>query len=315
MLFDIYRKSQSLMHAPTLDVSASALEPLFLLGRALRAHQWSKNMLMFVPAILAGAVDSSTLSRVAIGFLALSLTASGLYLINDLCDIHKDRAHPFKKNRPVATGAISIRSAAKIAAVSILLGLGFASVLDLRALTIVAGYGAASLTYTFVIKKMLLADVMALAVLYSFRIFAGGAIAKIAVSEWLVVFSIFFFLGLSLMKRIIDLMDGSQEASQKTAVYRSADVPVLQALGIAASITSLAVLALYISSDRGHAMYTHANVLWGCWLAILYCVSRLWVSALRGEVQEDPVAFALKATFCQVSVALSIVLLFLARLA
>jgi 4-hydroxybenzoate polyprenyltransferase len=289
-----------------------------LIARALRIHQWSKNLLVIVPAALAGQLDRVTLLHVLVGFVALSLTASGLYVVNDMIDVDKDRAHPLKRRRPLASGAITSNTATALAATAIALGLSLAALLGAQAFLVVVGYMAASLAYTLAIKKLLLADVLMLAVLYSFRLFAGGVFAGVVVTDWLIVFAVFFFLGLSLMKRLVDIQARAPAApsasSSSSELYRTEDGTLLQMLGIAASMTSFAILALYISSERGRALYPHHEILWGVWLVVFYCVSRLWFCAVRGEVRDDPVTFVLRATYCHISVALCLALLLLARL-
>jgi 4-hydroxybenzoate polyprenyltransferase len=302
----------------------AAAQPLTppLIARALRIHQWSKNLLVFVPAALAGQFDRITLLQVLVGFVALSLTASGLYVVNDMIDVDKDRAHPLKHRRPLASGAITSNTATALAATAIALGLALAALLGAQAFLVVVCYMAASLAYTLAIKKLLLADVLMLAVLYSFRLFAGGVFAAVVVTDWLIVFAIFFFLGLSLMKRLVDIQARTPPAASipgpvsgpASELYRTEDATLLQMLGIAASMTSFAILALYISSERGRALYPHHEILWGVWLVVFYCVSRLWFCAVRGEVREDPVTFVLRATYCHISVALCLALLLLARL-
>jgi 4-hydroxybenzoate polyprenyltransferase len=297
---------------PALPPAAQALSA-GLIARALRIHQWSKNLLVFVPAALAGQFDRVTLLHVLVGFVALSLTASGLYVVNDMIDVEKDRAHPLKRHRPLASGAITSNTATALAGTAIAVGLGLAALLGAQAFLVVTGYMAASLAYTLAIKKLLLADVLMLAVLYSFRLFAGGVFAGVVVTDWLIVFAVFFFLGLSLMKRLVDIQ-ARAPSTTSSELYRTEDGTLLQMLGISASMTSFAILALYISSERGRALYPHHEILWGVWLVVFYCVSRLWFCAVRGEVRDDPVTFVLRATYCHISVALCLALLLLARL-
>ena len=174
-------------------------------------------------------------------------------------------------------------------------------------------YALASLSYSLIWKQLLLADVLMLALLYSFRLYAGGIYAGVAISDWLIVFSVFFFLGLALMKRCVDLVAREPGSPAPATGYRDNEVGLLQTFGITASMTSFAILALYVYSERGKAIYARPELLWGVWLVVFYCVARLWFCAARGEVKEDPVTYVLRAPYCQLSIALSLLLMWLAR--
>jgi len=284
-----------------------------VVARIMRIHQWSKNLLVFAPMVLSGRYDGPTLLRVLAGFVSLSLAASALYVINDLIDVDRDRAHPLKRLRPVAAGHATPASALAIGAASAAASLGLAAVLGASAVLAVAAYAVCSLSYQVLWKHLLLADVLMLAVLYSFRLYAGGVYAQVEISDWLIVFAVFFFLGLAVMKRLVDLANRDPALPVPDTGYRPQETQLLQTFGITASMTSFAVLALYVFSERSRAIYAHPELLWGVWLVVFYCVGRLWFSIGRGEVKEDPVTYVLRARYCQLSIVLALLLMWVAR--
>lgn len=264
--------------------------------RALRVHQWVKNVLIFLPLLAAHRFTDLPLWGLAVAaFASLSLCASTVYVCNDLVDLEDDRAHPTKRRRPFAAGQISIPAA--LVSVPILLGLAFAISVALLPPLFTNGLIAYLLLnglYTFWLKRVAIADVIFLACLYSLRVLAGGFALAIPVSPWLIGFSLFFFLNLAFLKRYADLrlVAENRGVGSPGRDYTVEDAPVLASLGPASGSMAAVVLALYVQSDKVATLYSRPEVLWALIPLIMYWISRVWLIAHRGQMGDDPVLFA-----------------------
>lgn len=274
--------------------------------RAMRGHQWLKNVLVFLPALAHHSLDGAVVAASGLAFLAFCLCASSVYVLNDLIDLPSDRAHPTKRDRPFAAGQLPPVAGAVLA--PLLLGLaGLVCLgLPLGFFAVLATYYATTLLYTFVLKQRLVIDVVALAALYTIRVVAGGAATGIAVSEWLLAFSMFLFLCLALIKRYSELVERVRNGGGRPAGrgYEADDAPMVGALAGASGFVSVLVLALYISSPDVHELYGHPGLLWGVGVLLLYWVARVVMLAHRGELHDDPLVFAATDRGSLVTVAL-----------
>lgn len=276
--------------------------------RAMRVHQWAKNLLVFVPLLTAHLVlDGTAWLRSLLAFVAFSLVASGTYLLNDLHDLDADRAHPTKRTRPVASGAMSIPAAVVLAVGLVLGGLAVGFLLLPRAcLGSLAAYLALTLAYSFLLKRMLLVDVIALALLYTVRIHAGAQAIEVELSEWLFVFSLVVFTSLAFLKRYVELrrMPPAAGATLAGRGYAAEDAAIVRVLGPALGVTSVLVLALYVQAPAIEETYGTPGILWLLLPLMTYWVARIWFLAERGKVDDDPVAFAIRDRGTQVVVLL-----------
>lgn len=263
--------------------------------RSLRPHQWAKNLLLFAPLAAAHRLDEPGLVAAAVtAFAAFCLVASSTYVVNDLLDLASDRAHAVKRSRPLASGAITIAEALALAAAALVAGVGLALTLPPAFLASLAAYVALTLLYSFVLKKVTLLDVIALAALYALRIIGGSHAVGVPLSFWLLAFSLFFFFSLALVKRYAELvaLDASNAGSVPGRGYAGRDAEMVMALGTASALVSALVLALYINGDTALALYSSPALLWLLVPLLLYWISRVWVLAARGAMNEDPVLFA-----------------------
>ena len=261
--------------------------------RALRLHQWSKNVLVALPLLAAHrALEPELLARAALAFLAFGLVASGLYVLNDLVDLEADRRHARKRSRPFASGALPASTG--MALVPVLLGAGVAVALLLPRgfQAVLAGYLAATAAYSFALKRAVILDVLLLAGLYTSRIFAGAFATGVPVSEWLASFSMFLFLSLALLKRGSEIVETAQALHGRG--YLASDREPIFGMGVASGYLAVLVLALYVSSSEVRVLYSRPAWLWALCPLVLYWVSRLWLRAHRGEVQDDPLLFAIR---------------------
>ena len=263
--------------------------------KALRLHQWLKNLLVFLPLMTAhlmfrpGAVLQSSLA-----FLSFCLCASGVYLLNDLLDLEADRQHPRKRLRPFAAGTLPL--AAGLVAAPLLTLAAFALALAISKLfaLALACYYLLTLAYSFVLKRIALLDTIVLAGLYTTRIIAGTFALRIPLSFWLLAFSMFLFLSLAMIKRYTELRLLLQSGDSRAAGrgYAVDDLALVQSLGAASGYLAVLVLALYINSTASEALYRHPVVLWMLCPLLLYWISRAWLIAHRGDMHDDPVVFA-----------------------
>ncbi len=265
--------------------------------RLLRPHQWSKNVLLAVPLLAShGAGGAGALPHLLLAIAAFCLCASSVYVLNDLLDVESDRAHPRKSKRPLAAGEVSVRSAAVLIISLLVAAAVIAFWLPPRFQALLAGYCALTAIYSAVLKGQVVVDALCLAGLYTLRVVAGAAAAQVLLSFWLLLFSVFVFLSLAFVKRYAEL-DALRRVGRLKAAgrgYGVDDLPVLQSLGIGAGYLSVLVLALYINSPDIAQLYHRPKYIWMLCVLLLYWVSRVWMKAHRGTMNEDPVVFALK---------------------
>jgi 4-hydroxybenzoate polyprenyltransferase len=280
--------------------------------KMLRCHQWLKNVLIAVPIILAHDVfNVGLVVAVALAIAAFSATASAIYILNDLFDLEADRAHGRKKRRPFAACEISIP--AGLAAMATLLALAGIICLFLPPLfaVVLFVYLIATTAYSISVKRMLLIDILMLAGLYTMRLIGGAAATGIEASFWLLAFSGFFFLSLALVKRYVELANTDAPVGERVAGrgYRPEDLPMVMQAGVSSAFAATLVLALYIDSVAVRELYGHPWMIWPLAPVVLYINLRLWVLALRGQMDEDPVVFIIQDWRSQIMVALSLILL------
>lgn len=265
--------------------------------QALRPHQWMKNLLIFVPLLAAHDLfNSSALLLGLLGFVFFSLCASSVYLLNDLLDLEDDRHHPKKRNRVLASGALSIKTGT--IAIPLLLLVPFAGSLWLmpwRFSLVLGIYYVATLAYSLVLKKVTAADIIVLSLLYTIRILAGVYACSLTPTFWMLAFSMFIFLSLALVKRYSELRDarlnGNNEKAKGRGYYPD-DLEMISSLGAASGYLSVMVLALYIQDNATVAMYRHPQIIWAACPVLLFWITRLWLLTNRGEMHADPVIYA-----------------------
>lgn len=281
--------------------SDTVLEPLADEGsapgaallRALRPHQWAKNGLLLLPILAAHLRwDAALIADVATGLASFSFLASAVYLANDLADLPHDRLHEAKRERPLAAGDLTVP-----AAVAAMLGLIAAAALLAVRLpgafqAALAAYLVLNVAYSWGLKRLLALDVILLAGLYTVRVVAGAALARIELTGWFLAFSIFLFLSLAVLKRVVE-MESVPEDGLSGRAYRAGDLPVLRTIGPACGVMAALVYCLYITGPV-RELYRRPDVLWLGLPLLLYWVVRIWLLALRGEVDEDPVVFVVR---------------------
>lgn len=264
--------------------------------KAIRVHQWVKNVLIAVPVLTSHQFDPSFLMLVVLGFLAYSLAASSVYVLNDLLDLESDRQHPSKCKRPFAAGTLSVMQGCILFPLLLLASAALSTLLPLKFMLALAVYYFLTLIYSFKLKRVIMLDTIMLAVLYTMRIVAGTVLISVEFSFWLLAFSMFIFLSLALVKRYTELVMMKASGMLKTIGrgYHADDDIMIASLGAASGYIAVMVFALYVDSKAVAGLYATPPILWLACPILLYWISRVWILAHRGEMDDDPIVFAVK---------------------
>ena len=285
------------------------------LVRSLRPLHWTKNLLLFAPLFLAHrASDANAAMAAALAFASFCLTASAMYLVNDLRDLEFDRAHPNKRHRVIASGALSPTAAIVTVIVLLIAGVAIAYSVSTELLAYLAAYGILSLVYSLWFKRRVFLDVLALSALWTIRVLAGGAAARVEVSDWMLALCVFLFVGLALLKRYADL--GLLAAQDTNAApgrgYMTADRDLLRSMGVTSGYLAVLVLALYLNSPQVTRLYESPRLLWLVCPLLLYWIAHMWFLAHRGAIQDDPIVVAARDPASYVVGALIVLVVILA---
>lgn len=278
----------------TFPISGNLLRSIL---KALRLHQWAKNVLVFVPLAAAHKLgEVLSVQQALLGFFAFGLCASSVYLLNDMLDLEADRQHPRKCKRPFASGELSLLLGLALMPMLLLGAALLATSLPVMFWGVLAGYYVLTVAYSFGLKRVVLVDTITLAALYTLRIIAGAMAINVPLSFWLLLFAVFLFFSLALVKRYAELDAMQRQGKLKAAGrgYHVEDLPILHSLGTSSGYLCVLVLALYINSPTVESLYRHPQAIWFLCVLLLYWISRVWLEAHRGKMHDDPVVFALK---------------------
>ncbi len=262
--------------------------------RAIRLHQWAKNVLIFLPMLLAHALKLPLLVNASVAFLCFSVCASATYIVNDLLDMEVDRRHPKKRYRPFAAG--DLQAATGFAIVVLFLAAAFtgAAFLPHGFLGWLLVYLATTLAYSLRLKRVVLLDVLLLSGLYTLRLLAGAAAVSVKISPWMAAFSVFLFLSLAIVKRFSELENVRAQGGQLSngRGYLLSDIEQLRSFGTASGLAAVVIFALYINGTDTVGLYRHPARMWLIMPLLILWIFRVWLLASRGELDEDPVIFA-----------------------
>ena len=287
---------------------------LSIIIKQIRVYQWIKNALIFIPCLLAHIINYDIIIQSLCAFLCISLSASAVYMYNDLMDLDSDRQHHRKKNRPLASGAFSIPHALIFIPIFILLAylISFTS-LTLEFTVLLTVYILLTTLYSISFKKIAIVDVILLAALYTLRLIAGGIANNVVLSPWLLGFGMFVFLSLAFVKRYTEVLIHADEQNKQIAGrgYTSSDGSILLNAGISSAMISILVLALYMNSNEVKILYHNPLILWILCPIFMIWLLRVWLIAHRGNMHDDPIIFMAKDSFSYImfSLILAIVLL------
>lgn len=281
--------------------------------KALRPHQWLKNLLLFLPLAAGHRFAAEGWLLALIGFFSFNAVASGIYIINDLVDLPSDRAHQRKRLRPFASGAVPVSQGVVLSAALLMLGVVLGLLLPVEFLMVLIGYILLTSAYTFHLKRLMMIDVSVLATLYAVRVVAGGAATGVPLSFWLLAFCIFLFLSLASTKRQAELVDSPLPEDQQLPgrAYTKRDLPVFSMMSLSAGYMAVLVLMLYLNSDNVNELYSAPQYLWLICPVFLYWVSRVALLTQRGQMHDDPVVFALKDVTSYVCAGVILLILFI----
>ena len=264
--------------------------------RVFRAHQWMKNVLLFIPILAAHQLtNAEAWLTLALAFASFSLCASSVYITNDLLDLESDRLHPRKRERPFASGQVPSWLGVVLAPLLLILSATLGWYVGKSFLLWLAFYFFLTGAYSWFLKRLILLDCLALAMLYTLRIVAGAAATHINPSFWLLAFSVFLFLSLAFVKRYAELNIGlPNDKKIHGRGYYASDASLIQMLGIGSGYASVIVLALYINSSTILKLYKTPEFIWGTVPIMLFWISWMWMQAHRGNMHDDPLVFAVK---------------------
>lgn len=271
---------------------------LKLILQEIRVHQWLKNLLIFLPLLMAHKLDNLELIiKSIVAFFSFSFVASFVYVLNDLLDIDSDRMHPRKKNRPIASGNLSIKIALIIIPILFIFGMGSSLIYLSNEFTIVLLiYLLITTLYSFYLKKIYILDIFILSILYTIRLIGGAVAVDVIVSKWLLAFSVFLFLSLAILKRFTELRVMQMENKSKTSGrgYNVDDLNLISILGPTSGYLSVVIFTLYIYSPEVLKLYSVPELLWPVAIFLLLWITRIWFLANRNEMDDDPIVFAVK---------------------
>jgi len=278
------------------EVFANARPRLKTWIRAMRPHQWVKNLLVFAPTLLNHRLDAGVLKSLVVTFFAFSFVSSATYINNDLFDLAADRQHPRKSKRPLASGDLSVKSGIFLALFLLIAGFALGGTVGLPLEACLLGYLCLTTFYSSFLKGKPIIDVIALASLYTLRLYAGGVVSGSFVSAWLFQFSIFLFISLAFVKRYSEMRrlfhEGQEVAPGRN--YRASDLSIIGQAGMTAGFMGGLVLALYVNGGEIQRLYPRHEMLWGLCPLFVYWITRVWLVAHRGNMNEDPIVWAFK---------------------
>ena len=284
--------------------------------KAIRAYQWLKNLLVFVPIITSQQFSNpDALRSSVIMFICFSAVASFGYIFNDLLDLQSDRAHRIKRHRPFASGQLSATQGVLIGAILLLIAIAGCLFLPAMSSAVLLGYLILTLCYSLYLKTKLMIDVVSLGGLFTLRVIGGAAAIETELSFYLLSFSIFLFSSLGMVKRFAELhnLQAQNKLSARGRGYRVEDMAPVRIIGISLGYMSVFIMGLYINSPLITEYYSNPKVIWFLFPLLTYWLGRLWILANRGEVNEDPLIFAAKDTTSLLVAGLSAVILLLAN--
>jgi 4-hydroxybenzoate polyprenyltransferase len=266
--------------------------------RAIRPHQWAKNLVVLVPVLLGWRdVTAASLAATLAMTALLCVVASLTYLINDMSDLSSDRRHWSKRRRPFASGSIAIRDGLLVVGIALpascVLGLWISPLAGIGLLS----YVIVTLGYSFGWKRIPLFDTFIIALLFTIRILIGMAAAQLAPSAWLLTFSMFFFFSMALAKRHTEILRAAEHGERKLQGrgYLTGDESLTLTFGISAAMSSIVIVVIYLVEEVfARAIYAEPNWLWIAPIAIFLFSCRIWMLSHRGRMTDDPVAFALR---------------------
>ncbi len=265
--------------------------------RAMRPHQWVKNVLLILPMIAAHRFDLETLIPILLGIVSFSAAASSIYIVNDLMDLEADRLHPTKCNRPFASGAVPIKIGMIAFAVLGIVALGIAASLNAAFFGVVVLYMVISLAYSLKLKRLRWVDIAMLAALYTIRVVAGAAAGQVEVSIYMLIFIFPIFITLGCVKRLTELTLAKSDEKLPGRGYGRLDRSDLLNVAWLGTAGALVIFFLYSISDQGQLLYPTTWILWAAMAPMGLWLGRMVALGWYGKQDYDPIVFAMRDKF------------------
>jgi len=271
-------------------------------NKLFRFHQWSKNLLLFLPLIFVFKdFNKYIIDDLLFAYVSFSFCSSSVYIINDLFDLEKDRKHPWKCFRPFASGLVPIWVGFLLAPSLFFVSLLIARLVSYEFLILLLIYFILTYLYSSILKNIIIIDGLILAFFYFIRVFAGFIVTNVKLSEWLLFFSFFLFLSLGFLKRFADLKIQLKKNLKKLNNQYSLPVVLnnlflFRIIGIFAGFFSILILTYYINTQILLTFYTFPKIIWVALIIFILFMARIWLQANEGKIEVDPVIFVLKDT-------------------
>lgn len=265
--------------------------------QAMRVHHYVKNILILVPLFVSYSfLNIPLVISSLMGMLIFCLLASSGYLINDLLDLASDRRHPQKCHRPIASGELGIVVAITLASALIFCVIALSSLIPLSARYVLIAYFTMTILYSLVLKQLFIIDVCLLAGMYTVRVVYGAMLIQVPLTEWFLLFSLFSFLSLALLKRYTELLLFTQDKSEKLIRrgYKNEHIQLIRFFGLLSGYLSVVVFGFYLGSDNAQSLYRQPAMLWMICPLLIFWVSRIWRLAREKKVHQDPIVFAIQ---------------------
>ncbi|MGO9936421.1 MAG: UbiA family prenyltransferase [Terracidiphilus sp.] len=266
------------------------------LVKAIRLHQWSKNVLLFVPLLLSHKLSAGSIGAAIAAFFCFCFMASANYLVNDMLDIESDRRHRSKRLRPFAAGDLSVAGGIALSLALVFASVALLPMLPWAFVMWLGLYIVVTMSYSLYLKRVAVVDVLVLSGLYTLRLLAGGAATRTEISPWLAGLSSFLFLSLAMVKRFSEIENLREKGGAATygRGYLVADLEQIRSFGTSSAYAAVVVFMLYIARPDVTVLYRHATRLWLIVPLLIYWLNRVWLLASRGELDDDPVVFAMR---------------------
>lgn len=260
--------------------------------RALRPHQWVKNLFVLAPVFFSKYLTHESIILSAIGgFGVFCLVSGAVYILNDLVDVEADRVHPVKRKRPIASGQLPVKWAYALLALVLSVASVGAYLGPWRFAACVALYFALNVAYSLKLKKIAYLDVALLAVFFVLRVLAGGFAVRVVVSDYLIACTALLALFLGFGKRRHELA-GANAGKQRAALEQYSP----RTLTIALAITGVASVATYLAYTLDHKTeaFFNSELLWLTTIHPIFGVLRFLQLVVSRPKSESPTQEMLK---------------------
>ncbi|PID36878.1 MAG: prenyltransferase [Rhodobacterales bacterium] len=261
--------------------------------KALRPHQWVKNVLLFVPLLAGHVFAPLPWLWTLLGMAAFSLAASSIYVVNDLLDLEADRLHEKKRFRPFASGRVSIPIGMAVGFGAGAVALGLAAALSWGFFAVIAGYMALSLAYSLKLKRMRWIDITVLASLYTIRVLAGALASGVGISVYLLTFIFPVFIALGSVKRLTEVSLAKTDARLPGRGYGKPDRGDLLNVALIGMVGALVSFFAYSFTEQAMVLYPTRWLVWLTLVPIAWWLGRMIRLGYYGKQDYDPIVFAL----------------------